>query len=61
MKDIELIPLDELSHVSGGLTPQDQIRYTSAKCPVPGCGFECSGLGDLNVHMRTCHPERFGR
>ena len=62
MKDIEAIPLDDLAEISGGLTrSEEQIRFRSVKCPVAGCDFTCSTFGDMNVHMRNCHPERFGR
>ncbi len=51
----ELEPLSEdfLESVAGGLP------YMGAKCPVEGCGFECSTLGELNMHVRTVHPERY--
>lgn len=58
MKDLEFIPLDDLAEISGGLTRDEQIRFASVKCPVQGCGFECSSFGELNAHMRNCHKSK---
>ena len=32
-----------------------EIMFAKVKCPVQGCGFECSSFGELNVHMRGHH------
>lgn len=55
MKDFESLPLDSLEDITGGLTPEEQIRFAGVKCSVPGCGFTCSSFGELNIHMRKCH------
>ena len=43
---------EEMFVVSGGIS---RLR---PKCPVPGCGFECGRMTELNLHMRQCHPEK---
>lgn len=42
---------EEMFDVSGG------VGRLRAKCPVPGCGFECGRMTELNAHMKQCHPE----
>ncbi|MBQ7666242.1 MAG: hypothetical protein IJS42_05960 [Synergistaceae bacterium] len=42
---------EEMFDVSGG------VARLRAKCPVPGCNFECSRMTEMNFHMRQCHPE----
>ena len=55
----ELLSMDELEKVSGGMSAGEHaVLFSSVKCPVNGCGFECSSFGELNVHMRTCHTDR---
>ena len=56
-KKTELAPEDELTEevmytISGG----HDVSRLRAKCPVPGCDFECSSMTELNIHMRQVHP-----
>ena len=56
-KRSELAPENALSEeimytISGGY----EVSRLRAKCPVPGCNFECSRMTELNAHMRQCHP-----
>ena len=55
MEDMELLSFDSLEGITGGLTSDEQIRFASVKCPVAGCDFTCSTLGELNIHTRECH------
>ena len=43
---------EEMFVVNGGVS---RLRV---KCSVPGCGFECGRMTELNLHMKQCHPER---
>ena len=55
MKDFESLSLDSLEGITGGLTSDEQIRFASVKCNVPGCDYTCSSLGELNIHIREFH------
>lgn len=53
---------DELNDIAGGMggefSSNIDLPRLRVRCPVPGCGFDCGTFADMNIHMRTCHPER---
>ncbi|MBQ7578112.1 MAG: hypothetical protein IJT21_07605 [Synergistaceae bacterium] len=47
---------DNLLNINGGINGGlDRMRV---QCPVDGCNFECNTFHEMNIHMRTNHPER---
>ena len=54
------LSVESLASVTGGVhTPEENIiMFAKVKCPVPDCMYECNSFGELNSHMRECHPYR---
>lgn len=52
-EELDSLSEDFLESVAGGLP------YMDVKCPVAGCGFECNTFGEMNMHMRTAHPDQY--
>ncbi len=54
----ELLNEHILKNYSGGVgAGLNDLTRLKVKCPVASCSFECNTFGEMNIHIRSTHPE----